>query len=249
MFKISKMLFPKLILSLLLPLSLGSNAAELKLFATNYPPFDIANNPQQPGFDVEVAVAAFAASGISVTVDFHPWARIMRDVKSGKATAAVTCSDVADRNEFVHLSDAISTTRVAMITRRDHRGPVPTVVEDMRNKKVITINGYATQKELIEKNIQHLSVNRVKDAFNVLLHRDQDIFYVGWESAAYTAKQLDITELLTFSAVSNIEAHPFYLCFSKAWPESESLVKTFNSGLASIKTNGELKKIYVKYGL
>ena len=226
-----------------------SNASDLTLLATNYPPFDISENNQQPGFDVEVAKAAYEAVGIEAEVKFSPWSRIMRDIKTGEAVAAVTCSGVAERRDFVYISDAISSTRVAMVTRRDYLGNKPREIEDMRNMKVITINGYATQKELIENHIPHLSVNRVKDALNVLIRRDQDVFYIGREAAQYTAKQLGVLEKLTFNIVKSGSEHPFYLCFSKKWPNSKSLVILFNKGLKIITANGDLAKIHSRYGL
>ena len=58
-FNISKMHFPKLTFSLLMPSCFVSNATGLSLFATHHPANDIANNSLQPRLDVEALVKTF----------------------------------------------------------------------------------------------------------------------------------------------------------------------------------------------
>ncbi len=238
-----------LIFLLFFAVNTATSAGTLNIYATNYPPFNIKSTPSQPGFDVEVSIAAFAAVGVDIEVKFQPWARIMRDVKSGVATAAVTCSKVKERFSFADLSDQISSTRMAMITHRDYSGAPLSVVDDLHNRKVIAINGYSTQKELIKKGIKHSSVNRIEDALAVLLRRNQDVFYIGWESAAYVAQQMGILDELDFAGIAGVDEHRFYLCFSKKWPASKKLLKTFNNGLKIIQENGIFQSIHARYGL
>ncbi|EPJ47080.1 MAG: hypothetical protein OFPI_03400 [Osedax symbiont Rs2] len=238
-----------LIFLLFFVVSTATSAGTLNIFATNYPPFNIKSAPSQPGFDVEVSIAAFAAVGIDIEVKFQPWARIMRDVKSGVATAAVTCSKVKERLSFADLSEQISSTRMAVITHRNYSGAPLSVVDDLRNKKVIAVNGFATQKELVKNGIKHSSVNSIEDALAVLLRRNQDVFYIGWESAAYVAQQMGILDKLNFAGVASVDDHPFYLCFSKKWPASKKLLKTFNKGLKIIQENGTFQNIHARYGL
>ena len=168
----------------------SAKASELKVFASHYPPFNIADNKLTPGFDVEVTEAAFAASGIKVNVDFRPWARIMRDVQAGTATAAVTCSANAERRKRLYYSDEISSSQVGLISLKTLDTSAIKSLEDLRNYRVVSVNGYASQAELIDKNINTLNVNRMDEAINLIARQRQDIFYIGREAALFVANQL-----------------------------------------------------------
>ncbi len=170
---------PLLILFVTSLLASSVKASELKVFASHYPPFDIADNKQTPGFDVEVTEAAFAASGINVNVDFRPWARIMRDVQAGTATAAVTCSANSERSKRLYYSDEISGSQVGLISLKTLDTSAIKSLEDLRNYRVVSVNGYATQAELINKNIKTLNVNRMDEAINLIARQRQDIFISG----------------------------------------------------------------------
>jgi len=41
----------------------------------------------------------------------------------------------------------------------------------------------------------------------------------------------------------------FHICLSKKWPNVEKLLTRFNSELSKLKSSGEIKKIYKKYGV
>ena len=102
----------------------GTAKDALIFYAVNYPPYDIEKHPSgMKGFDVEVVEAAFASVGVNIEVKFRPWKRIMSEVETGKATGAVTCSDVPARRSWVYLSDKLSVTRLAIVDR-DHLATV-----------------------------------------------------------------------------------------------------------------------------
>lgn len=242
----------------LLPLSLfiasmGSPAVysgePLILYATHYPPFNIEAENGPRGFDVEVVEAAFSAVGVDARVEFLPWKRIMRDVKAGQAAGAVSCRMTATRKEFALFSDPISFVRLAMISRRDKKELVLQEIEDMRDRKVIVVDGWATQKDLQEKGIAHTAVTGVEQGLHFLMRSNQDVFYTGWEAGAYSANTLEYLPKLKFAAVGDRESFPNYLCLSKQWPDYKNLTDQFNLGLAKIRHEGIIKAIYARYGL
>ncbi len=224
-------------------------ASDLKIFASHYPPFNIADNKLTPGFDVEVTEAAFAASGIEIDIDFRPWARIIRDVQSGKATAAVTCSENAERRKQLNYSNQISSSQIGLISHTELDTSKINSLEDLRDYRVVSVNGYATQTELINKNIETLNVNRMDEALNLIARQRQDIFYVGREAALFIANQLGLAQHIKFTPLSEKPILKLYVCFSKKWPDSQQLIALFNQGLQRIRNNGVLQEIHTRYGL
>ncbi|WP_261841781.1 substrate-binding periplasmic protein [Aliamphritea ceti] len=224
-------------------------ASDLKIFASHYPPFNIADNPLTPGFDVEVTEAAFAASGVNVNVDFRPWARIMRDVQSGNATAAVTCSENAERRKQLNYSDQISSSQIGLLSHTELDTSKINSLEDLRDYRVVSVNGYATQTELINKSIKTLNVNRMDEALNLIARQRQDIFYVGREAALFIANQLGLAQDIKFTPLPEKPILKLYVCFSKQWPDSLQLISLFNQGLQRIRNNGVMQEIHARYGL
>ncbi len=230
-------------------LAVSVKASELKIFASHYPPFDIADNPLTPGFDVEVTEAAFAASDIDVNVEFRPWARIMRDVQAGTATAAVTCSVNAERRKQLYYSDEISSSQVGLISLKTLDTGAIRSLDDLRNYRVVSVNGYATQTELINRNINTLNVNRMDEAINLIARQRQDIFYIGREAALFIANQLGLAQKIKFTPLAEKPTLKLYVCFSKQWPGVQQLISKFNQGLQRIRTNGVFQEIHARYGL
>ncbi len=224
-------------------------AADMKLFASHYPPFNIADNPQAPGFDVEVTEAAFAASGIKVHVNFQPWARIMRDVQAGNATAAVTCSSNPERRKQLYYSDQISSSQIGIFSHKSLDTSQIQSLEDLRNYRVVSVNGYGTQTELLNRNIKTLNVNRMEEAINLIARQRQDIFYIGREATLFIANQLGLAQDIKFTPLKEKSTLKLYVCFSKQWPGVQQLIQLFNQGLQRIRTNGVLQEIHARYGL
>lgn len=240
-----------LVALLLLTHSAGVTSAgeALKFYAVNYPPYDIATHPAgKRGFDVEVVEAAFAAVNRNIQVKFRPWKRIMSEVQSGKATGAVTCSNVRSRNGWVHLSDELSVTRLAIVVPKSLDTNGIKRVDDLRRYSTVAVNGYASEKELTSLGIDHAKTNTIESALKMLNYRDGiQAFYGGWESTEFVASKMGFQDNLTFLPDTSKFPHPFYVCFSKKWPGIKSIITQFNMGLKTLRSTGQYQSIHSKY--
>ncbi|MBL4739661.1 MAG: transporter substrate-binding domain-containing protein [Sneathiella sp.] len=227
----------------------GSAKDALIFFAVNYPPYDIENDSSgKRGFDVEVVEAAFASVGINTEVQFRPWKRIMSEVESGKATGAVTCSDVQARRSWVYLSDKLSVTRLAIVVGKSNEPKNILTVNDLKQLNTVAVNGYASEKELTKLGIEHVKTNTIESALKMVTYRDSiHAFYGGWESTQFVASTMGIQEKLTFLPDTSKTPHPFYVCFSQKWPNVKTIIEQFNKGLNKIRQEGLYETIHTRY--
>ena len=221
---------------------------EIEVLATDFPPYEL----EQPigsleGFDVEVLKAAFQRVGIQARVQFVPWKRVVKSIEMGKAAAMLSCVDAEKRRSYVAVSEPISALTPVLAVHSQYSGSPLHSLEDTRNLKGIGLRGYAYKDELSKQELPHVVLDSNEQALLFLIKGRADVFYTIQENAAYTAKKLHITDQIRYFALSDKQASPFHLCFSKHWPKYRTLLRQFNKGLKQIQIDGTYKTIHNKY--
>ncbi|MFD2207018.1 substrate-binding periplasmic protein [Kiloniella antarctica] len=232
-----------------LPLTRISQAQEtvLVIHAVNYPPYEIENPDIDSllGFDVEVAVQAFKKVGRRAQVEFRPWKRVVAMAKAGTTVAMLSCGRTPGREDYIFYSDPISTATRTYAASVKFSGQEPTSLESVQDLRILTVSGYASEKELKAANIDFDPIIDDVSAIRILLNRDFDLFYTTREFVEYIAGGLGLSKNLQyFDTGKQISYH---LCFSKGWPGAETLRDTFNKGLAEIREDGTYDAIHAKY--
>jgi len=236
----------------------------LTLYAEHYPPYAIDVKANQPinsnatniddnsmlsGMDIELIQQAYFAMGVEAKFEFRPWKRIMRDVEQGHILGGISCRRTEHREGFINFSDPISQSRQTFITRTNFKGEVPQGLEGLKSLKVVIVSGYSQQSILDTGEIKYIPASSLTQGLNLVQHRDQDVFFSGWEGAAYEAKRLGYLDELVFTPANIGGVKEFHVCFSKKYAESDKWRLILNKGLEKIKEQGLMETIKQKYGI
>jgi polar amino acid transport system substrate-binding protein len=240
-------------------------AQTLTLYAEHYPPYSIdhradadimyssATNSDSEtkldGMDIELIRQAYSAMGLETKFEFSPWKRVMRDVELGNILGGISCRRTESRKAFDNYSDPVSQSRLAFMTRANFQGEVPQRLEGLNALKVVIVSGYSQQSILDFNGVKYTAASSLTQGLNLVKHRDQDVFFAGWEGSAFEAKRLGYLDELKFTPALMEGVKKFHVCFSKKYAESDKWRLILNEGLVKIKEQGLMAMIKQKYGI
>jgi len=222
-------------------------ASSVELYLVDYPPYTIVDGNQLSGIDVEVSVAAFAASGVDVKLKTAPWKRIMKSMEHGRIAGVITCSKRPERQKHFLFSDALSEVNQVAVMRKERPDKDILSFSDLDKVKVSVVDSWSVQKELQQANIPHIMVPDVDSGIRSLLYRDIDVFYNAHLVAKYRAQQMGLLDKIKIKRLEGKMGMPYFLCLSKDYPKTDELLRKFNQGLQEIKANGQYEAIYERY--
>jgi polar amino acid transport system substrate-binding protein len=254
------------IVSFLLMLGAQSTQAQtIKFYAEHYPPYamdvseesgalkaeaaHIDTEEALEGLDVDLIRKAYAEMGVDTEFEFHPWKRVVRDVKLGNVLGGISCRRTKAREAFVNFSNPVSQSRLAFITGDNFKGRLPQNFEDLKLLNVVIVSGYSQQSMLDSQGVKYSAASSVIQGLNLVQRRDQDVFFSGWEGAAYEAKRLGYLDELIFTQPSIDAVKTYHVCFSKNFSGSDKWRLLLNEGLEKIRIQGLMKTIQHKYGI
>jgi len=250
--------------STLMLMSQFSVGQTLTLYAEHYPPYaiDVKANKFTTshstkvdydttfvGMDIELIRQAYFAMGVEAEFEFRPWKRVMRDVEQGSILGGISCRRTEPREVFINFSDPVSRSRQAFISRANLNGKVIQSIDGLKSVKVVIVSGYAQQSILESSGIKYTAASSLTQGLNLVQRRDQDVFFTGWEGAAYEAKRLGYLEELVFTDANIGGVKEFHVCFSKKYADSDKWRLLLNEGLIKIKEQGLMYTIKQKYGI
>lgn len=250
---------------LLMALSPCSFGGSLTLYAEHYPPYTIDANKEgaltpltmpspdtkgkHAGLDIELIRHAYAAMGVDINFKFSPWKRVMRNVEMGSVLGGISCRKTKPRAVFSNFSTPVSQSRLAFITRSNYEGKPLQDIDALSSLNVVIVSGYSQQSMLESRSVKYTSASSVTQALNLVRHRDQDVFFSGWEGAAYEAKRLGYIKELEFTGLMAGAVKTYHVCFSKKFAESDKWRIVLNEGLEKISNDGLMTAIKKKYGI
>lgn len=237
-----------------------ANAQALVLYALHLPPHMIDASIDPPpkgtvprraayGADVELIRAAYATQGVTVHFKFMPWKRIIRNVEAGEILGAASCRVLSSRNKFAFFSQAVSQSVSAFVTRRSYLDGQAPSLKTLANYNIIAVNGWSQTNILDNAHLSYTSVSGLKQGFNLILRRNQDVFATERDSAIFEAKRLGLFDQLSFYDMEGLNNQEYSVCFSKKYPNAEYWRDVLNRGLDQLKASGEWNVIAARYGL
>jgi polar amino acid transport system substrate-binding protein len=87
----------------------------------------------------------------------------------------------------------------------------------------------------------------VSSGINAIVDRDVELLYNGFITTQYQARVMGLENKIKATFLEDQGKTDFHICFSKAYPEYETLTQSFNEGLKIIKSNGVFDEIYRRY--
>ena len=226
----------------------SASAAEIITISTlEYAPWT-GKNLKNNGFVNHVITAAFQRKGYAVKYTYLPWKRAVTETKSGQYSALSYVYWSKDRQKEFYLSDPISEEKIVFFHLKSNPIKDWNTLEDLKNYKIGATRGYTYTKEFWDAaNSKRLMVdvtNSDIQNFKKLLSGRIDIFPSGLVNGrSILEKEFNpgVPPLLSFHSkpLSKTTGH---LAFTKSRNNSESLLRTFNLGLAQLKKEGLFNK-------
>ncbi len=230
---------PSLCLLFAVPCLIAPAAAAPLLVVTgdDYPPFASVNLPDG-GFSLPLVRAAFAASGMDITIEIMPWRRGYDMVLRGEAIATFPYVDTPERRRETAFSDALYEVVQDLVARREDPPAFDGRPESLKGLTICMPFGYALPP-VLERRVEQGAMARVSpadpaDCANLVARGRADIA-VGdrWSLRRIVAATGLQHSLATLQPPFSRTSH--HAVFSRAAADWPGLLDAFNRGLARVK--------------
>ena len=220
----------------------------LQFYVVDFPPYIIAPDEGDiHGIGIETTQAAFAKVGIETTFSLLPWKRIMKSMEHGSALGTVSCSRRPERSHYMLFSDELTiSTRVA-VSRKEIDTSGIQDLQDLRNYSVVSVEDWGMEQQLTAEAIPHEVTPTLESGIVAIRYRNIDILYASAYPSLHYAKNLGVRKDIKITPIASEPSVPLYLCLSKQYPESRTILEKFNTGLRMIKQDGTYQAIRAKY--
>lgn len=242
----------KRLIFIFMALSIVLNAQNtIKMATGEYEPYT-SSEMSGGGFFTEIVTAACEEVNVKVEYDFYPWKRCEKLLETGGVFAIFPYVKTEEREKNFLFTDVVthSTGKFFYLKSKFPSGIKYTDLKDLKKYTIGGTLGY-WYEDLFKKN--NLNVEYVsEDLLNIkkleqgridLIVADE---LMGWRLIQSTFKNKQ-NEFATLEKPLN--QSDFFMMVSKKYPNSNSILKKINDGLAIIKKNGVYKKILKKYGI
>lgn len=224
-------------------------AQEIPLAIGEWPPYT-GSDLERRGMAVEIVAEAAKAAGLNLTVTFFPWRRAEAGVAEGKAFGTFPYQITEERKSAFLFSDVLFTSRFIVAYRQ---GALPEgskayrYPEDFTGKTVGVIAGTdAVYKPLLQAGIVAIEAQTPGQLAKMLAAGRID-FAIDDELVLLKAIQDDKIEGIAIQDVPFGNSAAFRMMVSRKYPDAETLLERFNGGLTTIRNNGVIEEILVRY--
>jgi polar amino acid transport system substrate-binding protein len=226
------------------------NHQTITLACNPFPPAKIAENANQPGYDVEILRAAFASRNISLLTPFYPWKRAYFLAQTGQVDGLCSCSYLPEREADFLYSDTLGHVRVSLYATNKEVLETVDRIEDARNMTVGVVNGYNLETSAREAGVDVIMANSETTLVNLLLSRRLDAVLSFRAPMDYllNVKNDGIPNASTIKS-KILSNDPYYSCIARKTEHADRLMTELNVGLAAIRKNGLYDTIMEKYGI
>ncbi len=216
--------------------------------ANDFPPFTDPAHPKQ-GFSFEIARAAFESQGYAIETVFVPWARAEDGVKKGTYDFSPTFWMNEERKSTVLFSEPYAENNIRFIKPKGNSFEY-TGLESLEGLTVGIVRGYGYPEAfLADPKFRTEEVDDLITNVRKLLAGRIDITLED-EIVARATLSREAPELLEQIAFTSgsLTSEKLYVGCGLANPEHQTIVESFNKGLAEIKQNGTYDAILTSYG-
>ncbi|WP_417820170.1 substrate-binding periplasmic protein [Terasakiella sp.] len=242
------MKFAGCFLLLIIFLANASWADTVELACTDFPPYKIkkdTSNPDHQGIDIDIIEAAFAVDGYDVDFNFYPWKRALETARIGQIDGLCGCNFRPERNKEFIYSEKVGDISLGVFLKNDSPLAKITDLKQLSGLIVGAVRDYAPHKKLQEyEDIKVVDGNDERQLLRLLQAGRIDAIYTFRDVIYYRMAQDNNKAAIRYD---ELNSEPYYLCFSRNGAQSTQIIRHFNRGLQTIKTNGIYQSIWKKY--
>lgn len=190
---------------------------------------------------------AFAREGVAVSYQFFPWKRALLMAEHAEVSASPGWIQTEERSKLFLFSDPVLISRTTLFYRRD-RPLVFNTMADLKGKTIGAAVGY-TYGEAFDQAAQggEFTVDRTSsDEANLrklLLGRLDAVAVNRAVGFDILTRFTDAEQKQLAATDRNVNEQASRMAVSRALPNAEQLLKTFNTGLAKLQRDGTVKRL------
>jgi len=241
-------------------MAIGADAdpRSVMLVANNWCPQHCISSSKNPGYLVEIAQAALAASHVNSTIEFEPWLRAVRNVKMGIYDGLLTPTE----SEYINLirhKEPLAKQRFCFYSKLNKNNHL-TSLADFKGKEIAISRGSNPGNEFMkfvlnaqnQVSLQEVEIGTGDYAlrtFRILFRRNFDAISITEDMGDYyLANNPALSKKIQKGYCSPQEL--LHVGLSPVAPErSRWIGKQLDHGLEVIKNNGVYISIMRKYKL
>lgn len=224
-----------------------AKARSVVLACNDFPPLKI-EKPGADGLrgsDVDVIAEIAKRSGLELVPQFMPWNRGYAEASAGKIDGLCSCSYREDRAALFHFSRPIGHTSVGVFTRAGMMTAPIVGLGDLRGTRVGAVKGYNLEDELTEAGMPHETVGNDRLAYEMLINARFDFLYSFRAPIDFLLRDA-LPDKIVYR---EFRTSPYYLCLSKAVPDTAAMLPQIDAAIAEMERDGTFNAIQRRYGL
>ena len=228
------------------PAGASETQSTLRLACNDFPPHKIEHRADDglAGFDVDIVGEALKRSGWSSQISYMPWKRALEMAGRGDFDGLCSCSHTKEREAKLLFSDQLGVVSVGLFARSEEALAGISSIADIRHRKVVTVDGYNLESELLQAGAAVEATSNDKNALDMLVVGHVELLY-GYR---LTTQHLIGSARRTTSIVyQEIRRNPYYFCLSRSLPGAADAMKAFNRSLSDMTQDGSIQRILDRY--
>lgn len=241
----------KLLITLILIFSVFCNnlragflQADTLFFKGNhdYPPYELLDKKNIPtGFSVDLLKAIEKTMGLNISIELAPWNQVRPELEAGKIDGLAAMSYSKEREKKVNFSTPYLYITYDTFIRKNSNIKS---IEDIKNKKVIVVNGDIMHDYLINNKITDyiIPVKDYQTALRLLSAGEYDCALLNKIQGEFTINEFNLSNLTPVGEAIQTQE----LCFAIK-KDNPQLLAQINDGLQIVKSTGEYDRIYDKW--
>ncbi|MGE0518509.1 MAG: transporter substrate-binding domain-containing protein [Candidatus Binatia bacterium] len=219
----------------------------VKLLADPFPPYQYAHGAEVAGLDYEIVRSAFRSEGFEVDVALRPWTDCMRRVEDGRADGAFQTAKTPERERRFLFSDLLRTATTALYCHADRTIALQSnaLGAQLREYATAVVEGYSYGPEFDGlPDLRKVVVGSNGESLLALSAHDADLAILDDGVAVHLIKELRL------DGVQRVAGFQIQRALFVAFRRSRAdLVASFNSGLTTIRHDGEYDRLLASYDM
>jgi polar amino acid transport system substrate-binding protein len=231
----------------LLALPAAALAEKFVFVTTTWEPYIIFEKGEASGVDVDIIRELCKRLGFEPEIQILPWKRALMNVKEGKADAIFTPRYTEERAEFMYYPSEPLHIEKTVIVARKGSGMKITELDDLKDKVVGVVRGYAYDPEFdkyegfkrkdLSKDDKQLVKKFANSRIPLIASSDEGV-------SKYLCRHAGVE----VETVYVLNETPSYIGFSRTLGEKgKTLAEKFSQALRKLKEEGAVQKIESKY--
>lgn len=221
-------------------------------------PYNCAPETQQPGYVIELLQKTMRAHKLSVEYRVLPWARALRETEKGSINAAIAVNESeAKEHGLVVGKMSVGVARGCLFVPARSWVVYRSMSDLDQLKAVGIVGGTAYAGDFGQWLAKPENQTKTHAVFgdgvsarraDMLLKGRIDGIWEDYSEMSYVLKQKGQEKRIVLAGCQSQQT-PLYVGFSAKNPESSNYTALLDSGVLTMRKNGELSKLLSKYGL